>query len=798
MQCLHCGHDNPPDAAQCVACGADLAQDDSISPGDSSAEGHDDATPAERAIAKDIASLLKEGKKVEAVKRYRQATGTDLVDAVAAIDKIQEKHGIKSKGCIGGVLSLLMLAVLLSGLGGLRASGADEPAGPKAKPADAPLRIHVLSGSKEYRSEASLRSFIERLDTTYRVECTASWASDGATHIEGIDDLAKAELLVVFARRLKLPEEEMAVVRKHWESGKPVLGIRTAGHAFQKEDNAVFDRKVLGGNYTGYGQSKPFRATVVAAQAEHPVLKDVGEITSDKMYHAGPLAEGVVVLHIGDDGEKRHPVTFVSEYEGGRTFFTSMGIPQDFESEHFRRMLLNAVFWTTRRDPEAMARGAGTSRLPGGTSGAGRSSRFDDAAAAERAGLQGVHSRQPSLAGQAEARARGPFRQNGPTQRQPVVLTERARAIHRDAPVFDGHNDLPWQLRNHAGSSFDAADIAKSVEQFHTDIPRLKKGGVGAQFFAAYVPADERHQNKAAHFALEQIDIIRRMCRRYPDAFELAVTADDVERIRKEGKIAALIGIEGGHAIENSLAVLRMFADLGVRYMTLTHSDTLDWADSATDEPKHKGLTPFGEDVIRTMNELGMLADISHVSADTMRHVLRVSKAPVIASHSSAYAIAPHPRNVPDDVLKLVAKNGGVVMVNFYSGFVVPESAKKRANVLEVMRELRKQHKTPAEFDKAFAAWQEEHPIEAGDIHHVVDHIEHIAKVAGIDHVGLGSDYDGITLTPAQLEDVSTFPYITQALLDRGYDEEAIRKILGGNILRALREAEKTAREMEK
>ncbi|MEX0702154.1 MAG: membrane dipeptidase [Planctomycetales bacterium] len=794
MQCLHCGHDNPADAARCVACGADLVEDDRVLPGETADATDDDgATPEERAIAREIASLLKEGKKVEAVKRYREATGSDLVDAVEAIDRIQERHGIQSKGCIGGVL-LMTLALSLPGIAGWSACRADEPRGSNAPAANAPLRIHVLSGSKEYRSEESLRPFIEQLEKDYRVECTASWATDGATHIEGLADLARADLLIVFARRLKLPDEEMAVVRRHWESGKPVLGIRTAGHAFQAADNAVFDRRVLGGNYTGYGKSKPFLASVVEKQAEHPILKGVGEIRSDKMYHAGPFAESAVVLHVGDDGEKRHPVTFANEHKGGRTFFTSMGIPQDFESDDFRRMLVNAVFWTARRDPQSMARtNVGRIANPSGIMGQA----FQPAAGSL---ADSDHRADKDVCPTGVGRIADPsgVEPKTTTQRKPVVLTERARAIHRDAPVFDGHNDLPWQLRNKAGSSFDGADLSRLQERFHTDIPRLRKGGVGAQFFAAYVPADERHKNQAAHFALEQIDLIRRMCRRYPETFELATTAADVVRIKKEGKIAALIGIEGGHAIENSLSLLRMFHDLGVRYITLTHSDTLDWADSATDEPKHKGLTPFGEDVVRTMNELGMLADISHVSADTMRHVLRVSKAPVIASHSSAYTIAPHPRNVPDDVLKLVAKNGGVVMVNFYSGFVVPSSAKARANVLQVMRDLREKHKTPAEFDKAFAAWEKENPIEAGDIHDVVDHIEHIAKVAGIDHVGLGSDYDGITLVPAQLEDVAAFPLITQELLDRGYEEDAIRKILGGNILRALRDAEKVGREMRK
>ncbi len=372
----------------------------------------------------------------------------------------------------------------------------------------------------------------------------------------------------------------------------------------------------------------------------------------------------------------------------------------------------------------------------------------------------------------------------------PVVLTKAALALHRQCIVIDGHNDLPWTMRKKANSSFDEADISKPQPQFHTDIPRLLQGGVGAQFWSVYAPVETRKQRRAAHYVMEQIDLVRRMVRRYPDTFELARTADDITRIRKKGKIASLIGIEGGHAIENSLGLLRMFYSMGARYMTLTHADTLDWADSATDASQHGGLTPFGEQVVKTMNELGMLVDISHVSVDTMNDALRVSKAPIIASHSSAYAIAPHPRNVPDDVLKRIAKNGGVVMVNYYSGFVVPESAKRMVKMFDVRRELSKKYPHDADFQKALRQWRNKNPIEPGTIHDVVDHIDHIVKVAGIDHVGLGSDYDGVSSLPAQLHDVSTYPYITQALLDRGYTADQIRKILGANVLRALREAE--------
>jgi membrane dipeptidase len=378
-----------------------------------------------------------------------------------------------------------------------------------------------------------------------------------------------------------------------------------------------------------------------------------------------------------------------------------------------------------------------------------------------------------------------------PTKRGVVKLTDEALKIHREALLFDGHNDLPWQYRKRNDFSFRAFDIARPQPALHTVIERLRKGGVGAQFWSAYVDAESKHAVKET---LEQIDIIHRLVKAYPDTFEMAYTADDIVRIRKAGKIASLIGVEGGHSIENSLGVLRTLHALGTRYMTLTHTDTLDWADSATDVAKHGGLTKFGESVVLEMNRLGMLVDISHVSADTMRHVLKVTKAPVIASHSSAFALAGHPRNVPDDVLKLVAKNGGVIMVNFYSGFITQEGARLLPEMMKTYRELRKRFPNDQEFKAAYAAWKKEHPMPTGTVHDVVDHIEHIIKVAGVDHVGIGSDYDGISTAPRQLEDVSCYPFITQELLNRGHAREAIQKVLGGNALRVLREAEKVAK----
>jgi len=380
-------------------------------------------------------------------------------------------------------------------------------------------------------------------------------------------------------------------------------------------------------------------------------------------------------------------------------------------------------------------------------------------------------------------------------ERPEVVLTDAARRIHAKALLIDGHNDLPWELRSQGSLSFERLDLAKPQATLHTDIPRLRQGGMGAQFWSVYVPASTAYSGRALIDTLEQIEMVDAMIDHYPETFELAMTVDDIRRIHASGKIASLIGVEGGHSIENSLSVLRQLYRLGARYMTLTHSDNLAWADSATDEPKHGGLTSFGEDVVKEMNRLGMMVDLSHVSADTMKHALRISKAPIIFSHSSAQAIADHPRNVPDDVLKLVAENEGVVMVNFYSGYIVPESARRGVRRDVVVNELKKTH-DKIQLQKTMKKWDNDHPIQIGTIHDVVDHIDHIVKVAGIDNVGIGSDYDGVSKLPKQLEDVSSYPFITQVLLDRGYEEEQILKIMGGNLLRAMRKVEEVAEQL--
>jgi membrane dipeptidase len=372
------------------------------------------------------------------------------------------------------------------------------------------------------------------------------------------------------------------------------------------------------------------------------------------------------------------------------------------------------------------------------------------------------------------------------------LISDRARKVHAAAILFDGHNDLPWRLRTEGDFALNKLDLSRRLDSGHTDIPRLREGGLKAQFWSVYIPSEHAHP---ARTVTEQIDLVRRMVERYPDAFEMAYSAEDIERIARSGKVASLIGIEGGVAIEDSLAQLRAFYALGARYMTLTHNTTLEWADAATDTPRHDGLSPFGERVVKEMNRLGMLVDISHVAPATMADALRVSQAPVIASHSSAYALCPSPRNVPDDILKAVKENGGVIMVNFYSGFIVPEAGKKMRAVLQ---ELRAKYPDRAERAKALRTWMtsDDAKFARGTYRDVADHIDHIVKVAGVDHVGIGSDFDGISQSPVGLEDVSCYPRLTDELLRRGYSEADVHKILGGNALRAFRQAGQVAKRL--
>jgi membrane dipeptidase len=407
-------------------------------------------------------------------------------------------------------------------------------------------------------------------------------------------------------------------------------------------------------------------------------------------------------------------------------------------------------------------------------------------------------------------------------------LNLQARDLLRRFPLIDGHNDLPWALRERAGGDVSqvrltpseagtgrsAVNLAAPVDGTHTDLPRLAAGRVGAQFWSVYVPASLAGASAAGASAagasaagasaagasaagdgavaavLEQIDLARRMIACYPGALGLALTADDVERIFASGRVASLLGAEGGHAIAGSLGVLRMLYALGVRYLTLTHNANVGWADSATDEPQAGGLTDFGRDVVREMQRIGMLVDLSHVSPDTMRDALDVAEPPVIFSHSSARALCDSPRNVPDDVLARLAGNGGVCMVTFVPGFVSQQCADWVAGL---KAEAARRGLDPRDFDQLFslkAEWERAHPLPRATLAQVADHVDHVRAVAGAGHVGLGGDFDGTPDVTAGLEDVSAYPALFAELLGRGWTESDCAALAGGNLLRALRAAE--------
>jgi membrane dipeptidase len=383
-------------------------------------------------------------------------------------------------------------------------------------------------------------------------------------------------------------------------------------------------------------------------------------------------------------------------------------------------------------------------------------------------------------------------------------LLAHAHGLLREYPLIDGHNDAPWQYRRRVDNDLDAMhfheDLSEVRPVMHTDLPRLRAGGLGAQFWSVYIPIPERGGRPGdARIVIEQMDLVKQLAERYPDDLEMAYTADDIERIHAAGRIACLLGMEGGHSMENSLAVLRALYDLGARYMTITHGKNLDWADSATDDEQHGGLTPFGEDVIREMNRLGMLVDLSHVSADAMRDAIAVARAPVIFSHSSAFSVCRHVRNVPDDVLEMTRDNGGVVMVVFLGYYVSEELRTHGVRRNEERGRLRELHDDDEDaYRRDLRAWQQANPAPRATIAQVVDHIDHIRDVAGIDFIGIGSDYDGTVSLPVGLEDVSTYPALVVELLRRGYTDEEIGKILGLNVLRAMREAERVAARLQR
>ena len=388
----------------------------------------------------------------------------------------------------------------------------------------------------------------------------------------------------------------------------------------------------------------------------------------------------------------------------------------------------------------------------------------------------------------------------------PVAYAEDERAsrehvvgLLREVPLIDGHNDVPWQYRTRVANHLDRIDFRDTSglePPMHTDLARLRQGGVGAQFWSVYIPTSFGRPG-AARVVFEQVDLTKRLIERYPDDLELATTADDIERIHAAGKVASLLGAEGGHSIESSLGVLRQLYDVGVRYMTLTHGSNAAWADSATDRPAHGGLTAFGRQVVREMNRLGMLVDLSHVSPQTMHQALDESKAPVIFSHSSAFAVTASPRNVPDDVLRRLAENGGVVMVTFVPSFI---NGGVRAYFQRMQAErlrLSGAGVAPAELRGRLEAWRRENPGPEASIGDVADHIDHIRALIGTAHLGFGSDFDGIPTVPVGLEDASTFPDLLVELVRRGYSDEELKDIAGRSFLRAMRGAEEAARGLQ-
>jgi membrane dipeptidase len=392
----------------------------------------------------------------------------------------------------------------------------------------------------------------------------------------------------------------------------------------------------------------------------------------------------------------------------------------------------------------------------------------------------------------------------GPAAAKPKAETpeHRVSRVLAATPVIDGHNDLPWEIRDKYDfwrKPLDLdADTSRLEAPLQTDLPRMKRGGMGAQFWSVWIP-NETKGDEAIRVTLEQIDLVHRMVARYPARLEMASSAADIRRIEKAGRIASLIGVEGGHQIGNSPAALRQFYALGARYMTLSHSKNNDWADSATDDPVHDGLTPFGKAIVREMNRLGMIVDLSHVSPKTMTDALAETKAPVIFSHSSARALMDHPRNVPDDVLRLLPANGGVVMVNFFPGFL--STAWRERSAARDAEEARLKNLysgQPERRQAALDAWDKAHPPVDATLAEVADHVEHVVKVAGIDHVGIGSDFDGIDgYAPKGLEGVETYPALLAELVRRGWSDADLAKLAGGNLLRVMERVEAVAAGMK-
>ena len=385
-----------------------------------------------------------------------------------------------------------------------------------------------------------------------------------------------------------------------------------------------------------------------------------------------------------------------------------------------------------------------------------------------------------------------------PLMAQTDAQLAHAKKLLEQTILIDGHNDLPWEIRTAEGAPRDvAAYDLRTPRKGMTDLARLAEGRVGAQFWSIYIPGEIKDSG-FARVQLEQFDIARRMIARYPDRLMLALTADDIVKAKKQKKIASLLGMEGGHAIENSLGALRSYYDLGARYMTLTHNVTLDWADAALDSVRHEGLTRFGEEVVHEMNRLGMLVDLSHVSPGVMSDALNVTEAPVIFSHSSCRALVDFPRNVPDSILARLPQNGGVVMVTFVPGFVSNAVRDAETANGQAIDSLLKDVTDTTERRRIAREYGASHPLPHATIAQVADHIEHVRKVAGVDHVGIGSDFDGIDAGPDGLEDVSKFPALFAELIRRGWSDADLKKLAGENVLRVLRQAEAVAMKDQK
>ena len=384
-----------------------------------------------------------------------------------------------------------------------------------------------------------------------------------------------------------------------------------------------------------------------------------------------------------------------------------------------------------------------------------------------------------------------------PIEQTDAELLARVMTILKTTPLIDGHNDLPWQFHERVNNQLFKLDIgagtAKLDPPMHTDIERMRQGGMGGQFWSVFVPGD-LPPLEAVVTTIDQIDITKRFVRANPEHLVMAYSAADIETIHASGKIASLIGMEGGHSIGNSMAVLRQFYELGARYMTITHWLNHDWADAGTDEPRHNGLSNFGKAVIKEMNRLGMIVDLSHVSPACMNDILDITKAPVIFSHSSARAVADHPRNVPDDILKRIKKSGGVVMVTIVPPFI-DEPFRDWAAAIKGetarLEELFPHSKAAVEAGEK--AWKGANPAPKVTISNIANHIDHIVKIAGIDHVGIGGDFDGIKMTPDGFGDVSRYPYLFVELLKRGYSDDDIAKVAGQNVIRVFKEVERTA-----